>query len=120
MRLYLDDDLAQPLLVRLLQNGGHDVRLPQDLGIRGAHDAVHFRRAIQERRVVLSGNYKDFEFLHDLILEAGGHHLGVLMVRRDNDPRRDLTPRGIVRALGNVVAAAIALADQYVILNHWR
>jgi hypothetical protein len=94
--------------------------LPGELGITGSHDAVHFKHAFREARALLSGNYKDFEHLHDLVLETGGHHLGVLIVRRDNDPRRDLTPRGIVRALTNLLAAGISIADQYVILNHWR
>lgn len=99
MRLYLDDDLAQPLLARLLQNDNHDVRLPSDLGIGGAHDAVHFKRAVDEHRAIVTGNYKDFEFLHELVSGTGGHHFGVLRVRRDNDPRRDLSPRGIARAI---------------------
>lgn len=120
MRLYLDDDLAQPLLARLLRHQGHDVRLPNEVGKSGVHDAVHFRHAIREGRVFLSGNYKDFEFLLDLIMEAGGHHFGVLIVRRDNDPRRDLSPRGIVHAIENLQSAGFSVADQHVILNHWR
>jgi hypothetical protein len=39
---------------------------------------------------------------------------------RDNDPKRDLKAHGIVRAIANLLAAGIVLADQYVILNHWR
>jgi hypothetical protein len=120
MRLYLDDDLAQPLLARLLTKDGHDVRLPSELSLTGSHDAVHFKHAVRENRVLLSGNYKDFEFLHDLVLETKGHHHGVLIVRRDNDPRRDMTPRGIVHALKNLLASVPSNADQYVILNHWR
>jgi hypothetical protein len=61
MRLYLDDDLAQPLLARLLTKDGHDVRLPSELGMTGSHDAVHFKHAVREGRALLSGNYKDFE-----------------------------------------------------------
>jgi hypothetical protein len=41
-------------------------------------------------------------------------------VRRDNDPTRDLTPSGIVRAIRNLEAASIPLRDDGVILNHWR
>jgi predicted nuclease of predicted toxin-antitoxin system len=120
MRLYVDDDLAQPLLAALLIKAGHDVRLPKELGLTGAHDAVHLRNAVRETRVFLSGNYRDFEFLHDLILETVGHHPGILIVRRDNDPTRDLSPRGIVRAIGNLALAKVPLQDQYIILNHWR
>jgi hypothetical protein len=41
-------------------------------------------------------------------------------VRRDNDPRRDLTPRGIVHALTKLLAANVPIADQFIIVNHWR
>ena len=105
MRLYLDDDCASPLLMRLLQSAGHEVRLPAELGLAGKADPIHLTYAIREDRVLLTKNYCDFEDLHNLILQAQGHHPGILVVRQDNDPRRDLTPRGIVRAVRNMVAA---------------
>jgi predicted nuclease of predicted toxin-antitoxin system len=120
MRLYLDDDAADPLLARLLRNAGHDVCLPVEIGRSGSHDAVHLRHALREQRVLLSYNHDDFQFLHELVLEAQGHHPGILIVRRDNNPHRDLKPRGIVRALRNLEAANVPLPDQFLILNHWR
>ena len=48
------------------------------------------------------------------------HHPGILVVRRDNDTSRDLKPAGIVRAIRNLEAAGVPIADQYIILNHWR
>lgn len=53
-------------------------------------------------------------------MQVSGHHPGVFVVRRDNDPKRDLSPTGIVRAIRNFLAANIPLQDEYVILNHWR
>ena len=120
MMLYLDDDSADPLLVRLLRSAGHEVRIPAEIGQTGSHDAVHLRHAIREGRVFLTGNHDDFAFLHDLILEAQGHHPGILVVRRDNNPRRDMTPRGVVRALANLLSASVPLADELIVLNHWR
>jgi predicted nuclease of predicted toxin-antitoxin system len=120
MRLYLDDDSASPLLLRLLRQAGHDTPIPADAGISGADDPVHLKYAVRENRALLSSNYKDFENLHDLMMQVGGHYPGTLIVRRNNDPRRDMKPPGIVRAIRNLVAAAISLADQFVILNHWR
>jgi len=81
---------------------------------------VHLRFAIRETRVLLSGNHDDFEFLHDLIIEAQGHHQGILIVRRDNKSTRDLTPKGIVRATSNLLTGQIPLPDQFLVLNHWR
>jgi hypothetical protein len=49
-----------------------------------------------------------------------GHHLGILVVRKDNDLRRDLKPAGIVRALTNLLAAGVPIVDNYHILNHYR
>jgi predicted nuclease of predicted toxin-antitoxin system len=120
MNLYLDDDSVAPLLIRLLGQAGHDVQLPRDVGLMGSHDAVHLRYCVQTSRVILTHNQGDFQFLHDLLLDAQGHHPGILVVCRDNDRKRDLTPSGIVRALDNLLAAQAALADHLHVLNHWR
>jgi hypothetical protein len=120
MRVYLEDDIASALLFRFLRRSGHDVQGPADVGLDGSLDPVHLMHAIREARILLSRNYRDFELLHLLILQAQGHHPGILMVRRDNDPRRNLNPQGIVRALTNLIAAGVPVTDQYIVLNHWR
>ena len=120
MRLYLDDDSAHPLLIRLLRQAGHDVILPADVGMVGKADPVHFIFAAREDRVLISRNYRDFQDLHDLIMQTKGHHPGIFIVRRDNGGKRNLSPRDIVRAIGNLLAAAIPVADQYIILNQWQ
>ncbi|HXG12607.1 MAG TPA: DUF5615 family PIN-like protein [Gemmataceae bacterium] len=120
MLLYLDDDSANPYLVRLLVADGHDVQIPADVGSAGKEDPEHFIHAVQTGRVLLTHNHKDFEVLHALVLVTGGHHPGILTVRRDNDPTRDLKPRHIVRAIRNLLAANILIADELHILNHWR
>jgi hypothetical protein len=106
--------------VALLRRAGHDVQIPADVGKAGEADPVHFAQAIRDDRRLLSRNYDDFKNLHDLIKEAKGHNPGVLIVRRDNDPSRDLKPAGIVRAIRNLDAAGVAINDQLHILNHWR
>lgn len=120
MRLYLDDDSVAALLVRLLRQAGHNLRLPVHLGLAGVHDAVHLTWAVREGRVLLTHNYDDFGELHDLVLAVAGHHPGILVVRKDNDPKRDLNKPGIVRALAKLLAAGVALQDQLHVLNHWR
>ncbi len=120
MRLYLDDDSASSLLTRLPRTAGHDVQLPAEVGFVGADDAVHLTHAVHENRVLLSRNHRDFENLHNLIMETRGHYPGILVVRRDNDPTRDMTPRGTVRAVANLVAAGVPLLDSFYVLNHWR
>jgi predicted nuclease of predicted toxin-antitoxin system len=120
MRLYLDDDMASPTLQRLLSQAGHDVVLPIDVAMDGASDTAHLTFAVANRRLVLTGNHDDFEELHELVLQVQGHHPGILCVRRDNNPRRDLSAGGIVRALANLIAAGILVTDQFIVLNHWR
>ena len=111
MRLYLDDDSASALLSRLLRNAGHDVRLPAEIGMSGENDAVHLMHAVLEDRICLSHNYEDFEDLHDLIVVVQGHHPGILVVRKDNNPKRDLDEKGIVRAIGKFLAAGLDPVD---------
>lgn len=120
MRLYLDDDSASALLTRLLRQAGHDVRVPAEVGLVGDDDPVHLAQAIREDRALVSHNHHDFEDLHNLLMVGAGHHRGILVVRRDNNPKRDLDEKGIVRAIGNVVAARVHIADHLYILNHWR
>ena len=120
MRLYLDDDVASALLTQLLRNAGHDVQVPLEVSRSGSKDAIHLGHAIQEKRACLSGNHSDFAVLHNLIMVAQGGHPGILVVRRDNDPTRDLTPRGIVGAIRNLLASQVALSSQFLVLNHWR
>ena len=120
MMLYLDDDSVMPRLVRLLRQAGHDVALPADLNTAGADDPIHLRYAIRDRRLLLSHNYDDFLLLHELVLESQGHHAGILVVRRENNPQRDMKPPHIVRAITNLIAAAAPVEDQYTVLNHWR
>jgi hypothetical protein len=120
MKLYLDDDSADALLVRLLAADGHDVKIPLQANLSGQHDVIHFMHAITTERVFLTHNHDDFKRLHELVLLVAGHHPGIFVVRRDNDPTRDLRPRGIVRAIRNLLASGVSIEDQFHILNHWR
>jgi hypothetical protein len=120
MNLYLDDDSAAALLVTLLRQAGHDVQVPADVGLSGEKDPIHLAHAVGADRVFLSHNYRDFQLLHNLIMVCQGHHPGILVVRKDNDPRRDLNAAGIVRTIAKLVAAGVPIADEYHILNHWR
>ena len=120
MRIYLDDDSAAPLLVRLLRQAGHDVQVPGDVRLTGEDDAVHLTYAAKDDRALLTGNHRDFLNLHNLIMQVKGHHPGIIVVRRDNDPKRDLSPSGIARAIRKLMASNITVRDEYIILNHWR
>src|SRR5207249_10275988 len=120
MRLYLDEDTAAALLVQFLRRAGHDVRTPADAGLNGEWDAVQLTHAAKETRVLLTRNYEDFLDLHNPIAVAQGHHLGIVVIRRDDDARRNMSPRDVVRALANLEATGVPIADQYIVLNAWQ
>lgn len=120
MNLYLDDDTAERRLVMLLTNAGHVVIVPMRVHLSGASDARHFIYAMQQSPVLVTRNHDDFLDLHEVVRTAQGIHPGILIVRFDNDPTRDMTPRQIVAALSRLDAAGIPLENQVYVLNHWR
>ena len=58
--------------------------------------------------------------LHDLIIAAGGHHPGMLVVRFDNDPRHNLTDRAIGSAISKLESSSVPIPDRIYVLQHWR
>jgi predicted nuclease of predicted toxin-antitoxin system len=120
MNLYLDDDTVDGVLVKLLRAAGHDVVIPADVGTAGKKDAAHFREAIARGRVTLTHNHNDFVLLHLLVRFVGGHHPGVLTIRKDNDPKRDMSQRQIVRAIRKFESSGVPLADDLHVLNNYR
>ena len=86
MKLYLDDDMAAPLLARLLRNAGHDVLIAsRALGVQVTRMRSTFDTLPWTDRTIITGNHDDFEDLHELVIDLGGHHPGILAVRKDND-----------------------------------
>ena len=69
---------------------------------------------------LLTHTYRDFEELHNLVVSAQGHHLGIIVIRRDDKRQRNLAPHNVVRALSKLEAAGIPIADQYITLNQWQ
>src|SRR5438094_1858732 len=105
MRIYIDEDMASGLLIHLLKKAGHDVESPSSVARLGRSDPAQLSFAIHECRLCLTANYDDYEDLHLLVREAQGKHPGILVVRQENNPTRDLTPKGIVSAIRKLEAA---------------
>lgn len=120
MKLYLDDSVAAPKLARLLVDAGQDIRLPADVGLTGVDDVEHLIHAVRHGRACLSRHGTALQSFHELIGAVQGQHAGILIVDRYNDPSRDLTYRGIVRAIRNLEAAGVPVADQFEVLNRWH
>lgn len=120
MKLYLDDDSVDRRLVAMLRSAGHSVVLPASVDLSGASDARHFIHAIQQSLVLVTRNYDDFLDLHEVVQAADGSHAGMLMIRSDNDPTRDMTLRQIVTAMDRLESSGVPTANQVFVLNHWR
>ena len=72
------------------------------------------------RLVLVTRNHDDFLDLHEVVQTGHGTHPGILIIRFDNDPTRDMTPRHIVTAIARLESAGVPLENQVYILNHWR
>jgi predicted nuclease of predicted toxin-antitoxin system len=120
MNLYVDDNMNKALLVTLLRKAGHQVTVPADVGTAGVSDARHFVHAVTNALLVLTQDHRDFEDLHLVVQATHGQHPGVLAIRQENDARRDVKDRDIVRAISNLERAGVPVADEFIVLNHWR
>ena len=102
MNLYLDDDSAKGALVARLRKAGHQAMVPADASLSGAADPSHFLHAVQQGLVLLTKNHDDFKVLHLLVQATNGRHTGILAIRCDNDPNRDMKDVDILRAIRNL------------------
>lgn len=119
MIIYLDDDSTSYALQQQLLQAGHELVLPVQVNLSGHTDPEHLTYAITHQMPLLTRNYQDFRYLHNLIQSSGGHHPGILVIRKDNDSR-DMKPHHVVTALAKLQTVHPTSIDQYVILNHWR
>jgi predicted nuclease of predicted toxin-antitoxin system len=120
MRFLLDENMNDRRLVSRLRAQGHDPVRAGDVGLLSATDARVLIWAIGQALPVLTRDSEDFEDLHDLVLSAGGHHPGMLVVRFDNDPRHNLTDRGIAGAISKLESSGVPILDRIHVLNQWR
>ena len=110
--------MSSGLLASLLSRARHDVTTAVQAALLGRSDPVQLTHSIAEDRVCLSRNYEDFEELHLLLQQGRGRHAGIVVVRRENDPTRDMTPKGI--AIRKLEMAGVPIANEYIVLNQWR
>jgi len=120
VKIYLDENVAGRELTARLARDDHAVAGPADAGLLGASDADQFVHAIEGGLTVVTKDTEDFEGLHRVVIASGGEHPGILLVRRQNDPTRDMTARGIATAINKLQASGAPLANQVHILNQWR
>lgn len=118
--IYLDDCSDENLLIARLRQAGYDVISPREAGTVGINDPDHMEYASRHGYAVLTHNPQDFVELHHHWQTQGLRHNGVLLVYRDNDPAKDMTAGETVRALENLLASGLSVANSVHTLNHWR
>jgi predicted nuclease of predicted toxin-antitoxin system len=117
MRVLLDENMSDPRLAGRLRARGHDPIVAPDVGLLSVSDPRVLIFSIAESIPVLTRDSEDFEDLHDLVIAAAGHHAGILIVRFDNDPRQNLTDRGIATAISKLESSGVAIRDQIHVLR---
>jgi predicted nuclease of predicted toxin-antitoxin system len=120
MNIYIDGDSASRRLSTLLQKAGHKISISVDLGISGVPDPLHLPQAIRNHQILLTRNARDFSLLHELVITCGDGDPKILLLHFDNDPTRDLTPKGTVAAIAKLEISGVRIANMPHVLNHWR
>jgi len=97
VKLYLDE-MISPRVAAALRRRGHDVVAAAERGALGLSDARQLALAIDERRVLVTFDLRDFAVLAKAAAVAGTDHTGIVLV----SPRR--YRRGNVGELVNALA----------------
>ena len=116
LRLLVDEDTQRRQIVSSLRATGHDTVTVNEADLQGQEDPTVLAHALQERRVLLTMNCRDFLRLH----EAGHAHIGILCIYKDRDPSRNMTLAEIIRAIANLEASDWEFTGQFVALNQWN
>lgn len=120
MEIYLDDCADDDDLVAFLSQAGHGVHTPRTEGTLGVSDPRHLEYASAHGYSLLTLNPEDFRTLHQRWQVQGRAHSGILLVYQDNIKGKDMEPPDIVRAIGNLLASGLPIANELHVLNQWR
>jgi|688.fasta_scaffold21202_4 hypothetical protein len=115
IRLYLDEDSMDWVLVEALRSRGIDIVTVQEVGTQGYRDDEQLAWATAQNRVLYSHNIADFCRLHSEWLELGRLHSGIALMAQDTaigDQVRGLT--GLVR-----LRTAEAMVNQLLFLRQF-
>ncbi len=120
MNFYLDDCADDDDLAVFLSQAGHNVYTPRSEGTSGVDDPIHMEYAAAHGYALITKNPSDFRDLHDDYQAQERTHSGILLIYQYNIKGKDMLPRDIVRAIGNLLASGLPIANEVHVLNHWR
>ena len=81
--VYLDADSCEKRLVTALERQGFDVALGTLEVEDGASDEAQLARAVSMRRVIVTGNARDFARIHAEWAARNEEHFGIVTIRRE-------------------------------------
>lgn len=84
IRLYLDEDSMDRILVNALRTRGIDIVTALDEDMINQDDSEHLDYATQQGRVLYSFNRSDFFQLHTGYLRQGNSHSGIILANQQN------------------------------------
>ncbi len=116
LKLLIDEDSQDKILVKFLREAGHDVVTVNEVSLMGQPDSIVLSYARQSNRILLTLNCRDFKALH----QANPNHSGILAVYQDALPSKKMSFKAIVAAIANLEAANMPLANQFIPLNQWN
>jgi len=120
LKIYLDDCADHNLLATLLRRAGHEVQTPRGAGTKGIEDREHLEYANQHGYMLMTFDPDDFRDLHQEWQNNAHYHMGILLVYFENDVTKDMSYSDIVRAIDNLLASGVPIANEVHTLNHWR
>lgn len=80
--LYFDDDSQVRAVIEALRRAGVSAVRSSDVGNEGIADPLHLEFATSRGWTLVTRNARDFQRLHTQLLERGGHHAGIVIVRQ--------------------------------------
>ena len=84
IRLYMDEDAMDQILVDALRARNVDVITALDAGMIEHTDVEHLDYATEHGRVLCSFNTRDFYRLHSEYLSQGKSHAGIILMRQQH------------------------------------
>jgi ABC-type branched-subunit amino acid transport system ATPase component len=120
LNIYLDDSADSDLWITYLTNAGYGVISPRGAGTSGLSDSKHLEYAATHGYVLLTRNPDDFKTEHQNWQAQGRAHAGIFLVYQDNNVIKDMKATDVVRAIANLLASGIPIANEIYTLNQWR
>ena len=116
IRLYMDEDSMNRALVRALRGRSADVETALEVGMIEREDAKHLEYAADQGRALFTSNVGDFCHLHQIYLEEGRAHAGIIV-----EPRQSRAIGAQLRGLLALIAelSPEEMTNRLEFLSHW-